>query len=213
MGSIQGATPTRPTIIHLSTQLALASLHPLANSLLTTLNPASLEIIASYHAPSYIHSSASASASSSATPALLHLSTSPAAPITRLASASLILPFSPPNLLHGLAPALLTLASLHLPGPDQSSSLLLLPSSALPQPLNPPFPLAAPGQAEASEAFRDLGSVGGLWQQGVPALARVAAELGWDRWWTAKGKGGDGFAWLDGQRKARRKDYQSSMYM
>lgn len=195
--------------MYLSPQLELASVYPLAESILHALKPASVTIISSYHLASYINPSSTRSASAP----ILHLSTSPSSAIECLVKGSTILPFSPPNILHGLSSALLTVAALQHPGPEQSSTLLLFPSTSLPQPLNPPFPLSAPGEAESSDAFRDLGNAGGLWSAGLETVSKVAKELEWNRWWSARERGGKGFEWLDAQRKARRNEYSSSMYM
>lgn len=189
------------TLVFLSAELPLASLYPLASTLLSALAPGTTTILSSYHLPSYIFDSRPASAP------ILYLRSQPSPSLTSLATSGDLTPYQPPNLLHGLASLLLTLSSLA----KTPSTLILLPSTAIPAPLNGPF------ISTSSQAFYDAGPTslsdpGGLYRELQGKLGRVAVGLGWT-WWSPKETKGDGFAWLDSQRKQRRKDEFNSMYM
>lgn len=218
-------------LVFLSTALPLASLHPLASKIYDVLQPVSSTIVAAYHLPSYIPP-ADAPSSSSA-PLLFLASPSPAAPLSKLKSEGSLHPFNPPNLLHGLPSALLTVSVLS--SASKSSTLLLLPTTAPPQPLNGPFSPVSPITASAGASLYDAGGPTGLGdpsalfrelagtgrRRGSAAadagarrapLQAVKEALGWN-WWDPTKQGGQGFAWLEKRRKERRREELSSMYM
>lgn len=183
----------------LSTALPLAALHPLAATVLQALTARSVTILASYHSPSYLTSTPLPTAP------ILYLRSSASAPLAALSAAGVVRPFAPPNLVHGLPAALLTLAALA----ETPTALLLVPTVAAPQPLNGPFSPTTTwtgrntaGGPDPDGAFSELRA---------PLLALKDA-LGWS-WWSPAERSGDGFAWLEAQRKARRQDQMSSMYM
>lgn len=194
--SVQGVT-----LVFLSAELPLASLHPLASTLLSTLAPRSTTIISSYHLPSYIFDSRPASSP------ILYLRSRSSPALEALKASGDLLPYSPPNLLHGLASLLLTLSSLaQLP-----STMILLPSTAIPAPLNGPF------TSTSSQAFYDAGPTSlsdpvGLYRELAGKLGRVSQQLGWS-WWDGREAKGHGFSWLEKARKQRKKEEISSMYM
>lgn len=190
------------TLVFLSAELPLASLHPLASTLLSALAPSTTTIISSYHLPTYIFESRPAS------PPIFYLRSQPTAALTSLVSEGSLTPYQPPNLLHGLASSLLTNSSLS----QIPSTLILLPSTAIPAPLNGPF------TSTSSQSFYDAGPTslsdpGGMYRELVGGkLSAVAKALGWT-WWSPKESKGDGFGWLAAVRKQRRKEEISSMYM
>ncbi|GAA6062343.1 hypothetical protein JCM10212_005685 [Sporobolomyces blumeae] len=233
-GAMHGAGET--TLVYLSTSIQLASLYPLASFLLSTLAPALSTIVASYHLPSYIlpsSSNESPSAFSARLPLLTLSSTSPtsssSSPFASLASSSLVEPYLPPNLLHGLPSTLLMLSSL-LPN-QPPTALLLVPTTTLPQPLNGPFSLSSPltqtvgttlydaggpvGLSDPGSIFRQLAIPPQAGRRGQPKLAEVKERLGWSWWKPQAGRTlpGNGFAWLERERKTRRKEQVSSMFM
>lgn len=203
-GSIAAATATTPTFVFLSPSLPLASLHPLASTLLATLAPTSTHILASYHLPSYVISPRPAS------PPLLYLRSQATPSLTSLSAAGVITPYSPPNLLHGLPSLLLTLSALS----TVPSTLVLLPTTAPPASLNGPFAVSS----IVTNTFYDAGGPtslsdpGGLYREISGKVQSLANELGWD-WWVARDGSGKGFDWLDKQRTIKRKENVSSMYM
>ncbi|BGP37882.1 hypothetical protein JCM10450v2_001818 [Rhodotorula kratochvilovae] len=217
----------QPTLIFLSTALPLASLHPLASTLLDTLKPSATTIVSSYHLPSYIPPSSDAPSTSSA-PILTLSSPSPSPAVAQLRSSGALAPFTTPNLHHGLASSLLTLS--HLSPSISSSSLLLLPTTTPPQPLNGPFSLASPitatvgsagtlydaggptGLSDPGALFRELAGVGGARSRRAAPLREIKDALGWE-WWTPERQGGKGFEWLERQRRERRREQAGSMYM
>ncbi|GAA5868731.1 hypothetical protein JCM1840_004373 [Sporobolomyces johnsonii] len=221
-GAIYQPSPG-PTLVFLSTALPLASLHPLASFLLDTLAPSHSTILASYHLPSYIPPTSTQSLEPASRLPILYLSSpSPSSSIAQLRTSSILEPFTPPNLLHGLPSILLMLSALR---PSASSTLLLLPTTTLPQPLNGPFSLLSPvtqppsttlydaggptGLGDPSGIFRELAAGG---RSGRGKLQAVKDALGWS-WWTPEDKAGRGFDWLEKQRRARRRDEASSMFM
>ncbi|GAA6020108.1 hypothetical protein JCM11491_006400 [Sporobolomyces phaffii] len=225
----------RATLVFLSSSIPLAFLHPLAEFLLETLAPTFSTIVGSYHLPSYINPSSTESptAFKSRLPILFLASPSSspsASPLASLRANGTIEPYTPPNLLHGLAASLLTLSSLVLPA--LPTTLLLLPTSTPPQPLNGPFsPLSPVTQPRVVTLF-DAGGPTGLSDPtaqfrhlAADKLPRIKAALEWDWWTLPASKPGDrstgkeqvtagrGFEWLETARKARRKEETSSMFM
>lgn len=204
LASIYPGTATSPTLVFLSPSLPLASLHPLASTLLSSLSPTSITIISSYHFPSYITSTPSPS------PPFLYLRSQATAALNNLSSAGILTPYSPPNLLHGLSPLLLTLSAIS----SIPSALVLLPTTAVPAPLNGPFPTSS----TVTNTFYDAGGPTGLSDPGrmfkevQGKLVQVAEGLGWS-WWSAKGNQGKGFAWLEQSRAHKRTENAGSMYM
>ncbi|GAA5822969.1 hypothetical protein JCM11251_004440 [Rhodosporidiobolus azoricus] len=207
------------TLVFLSYAIRLAALHPLVSTLLSTLEPSSSTILASYHLSSYIPPSEKAP--DSAAPLLYLSSPSPSATLSDLQNSSVLFPFTPPNLLHGLPSLLLMLSSL-LPS-CTSSTLLLLPTTTPPQPLNGPFsPLSPITHGMGATTIYDAGGPTGLGDPGAlfrevatglrAPLREVKNRLGWD-WWTPEGKGGTGLEWLEKQRRERRREEVGSMYM
>ncbi|GEM09592.1 hypothetical protein Rt10032_c08g3609 [Rhodotorula toruloides] len=217
-------------LVFLSTALPLASLHPLASKIFDAMQPARSTILASYHLPSYIPPADAPSASSA--PLLFLASPSPAASISKLRLEGLLRLFNPPNLLHGLPSALLTISVLS--SASKSSTLLLLPTTAPHQPLNGPFSPVSPIKASAGASLYDSGGPTGL---GDPSalfrelagtgrrvsaaagagaikapLQAVKQALGWN-WWDPTKQDGQGFAWLEKRRKELRREELSSMYM
>ncbi|GAA5904844.1 uncharacterized protein JCM6883_004881 [Sporobolomyces salmoneus] len=227
------ATEGRVTVVFLATSIQLAYLHPLAEFLLETLAPSSSTILASYHLPSYIPPStprASSTAFSSRLP-ILYLSSpnpSPSSPVASLRSSSTIEPYLPPNLLHGLPSSLLIVSS--IVSPSSPTTLLLLPTSTPPTPLNGPFSLLSPVTQPSVTTLYDAGGPVGLSDPSAQfrqlcreKLVKIKQALGWD-WWSApnvvearSGRtatvAGKGFEWLEKSRKARRKEETSSMFM
>ncbi|GAA6051867.1 hypothetical protein JCM3770_005508 [Rhodotorula araucariae] len=216
----------QPTLVLLSTALPLASLHPLASTLLDSLKPTTTTIVSSYHLPSYIPPSSDAPPTSTA-PILTLSSPSPSPALTQLRSSGAVAPFTTPNLHHGLASSLLTLS--HVTPSISGSTLLLLPTTTPPQPLNGPFSLVSPitasvgsagtlydaggptGLSDPGALFRELAGLGARSSRAAP-LRQVQAALGWG-WWTPDRQGGKGFEWLERQRRARRREQAGSMYM
>lgn len=206
----------------------------LASQLFERLQPSQVTVVASYHLPSYIPPGPS---STPTAPVLYLASPSPSPAVTKLDSQGAIQPFTPPNLLHGLAAALIAVACLSS-SVAHPSTLLLLPTTAAPAPLNGPFPPTSPittgaaagggsmydaggptGLGEPSALFRELAGgggssrpVGGSRAAATAPLQAVKEVLGWD-WWNPARAGGRGFEWLERQRKERRRNELSSMYM
>ena len=233
-GLIARATePASCTLVFLSTALPLAALYPLAARVLELLQPNKVTVIASYHLPSYIPPSATTPTPplAIAPPVLYLASPSPSPTVAKLASNGSVQAFTPPNLLHGLPAALMTLSSTTLAAAaDSDSTLWLLPTTTPPPPLNGPFPPTSPivnhggsasstmydaggptGLGEPNALFRQVaGSSGGRGARG-PLLAIKELES-WN-WWDPSSHGGQGFAWLERQRRQRRKSELSSMYM
>ncbi|GAA5948407.1 hypothetical protein JCM21900_002701 [Sporobolomyces salmonicolor] len=215
-----------PTLVFLSTALPLASLHPLASFLLDTLTPSHSTILSSYYLPSYNPPTITQPLEPASRLPILYLSSpspSPSSSITQLRNSSILEPFTPPNLLHGLPSILLMLSALR---PSASSTLLLLPTTTIPQPLNGPFSLLSPVTQPSSTTLYDaggptgLGDSGGIFRElaadgrlGRGKLQAIKDALGWS-WWNPEEKaGGRGFDWLETQRRARRRDEASSMFM
>ncbi|GAA5885308.1 hypothetical protein JCM6882_009562 [Rhodosporidiobolus microsporus] len=218
VGSIRPSSSSQ-TLVFLSTAIPLASLHPLVSALLAALEPSNSTILASYHLPSYIPPSENAP--QSAAPVLYLASPSPSSTISQLETAGAVAPFNPPNLLHGLPSLLLMLSSLlHT---CTSSTLLLLPTTTSPQPLNGPFsPLSPITHGTGATTIYDAGGPTGLGDPGAlfrevasgprAPMGEVKKLLGWD-WWTPEAKGGKAFEWLEKQRRDRRREEVGSMYM
>lgn len=169
----------------------------------TALAPSATTTIASYHLPSYVVDTVPT------TPPVLFLRSQPTPQLMKLQNDGDLAPFRPPNLLHGLPSMLLTLSTLA----SFPSLLVLLPTLAQPQPLNGPF------TTTSSNLFYDAGPTGlsnpnDVYNEIRPRLGRIANALGWS-WWRAAESNGQGFAWLEQQRKHRRKEEMrsSSMYM
>ncbi|GAA6042761.1 hypothetical protein JCM8097_007463 [Rhodosporidiobolus ruineniae] len=217
VGSIQ-PSQSGATLVFLSTALPLASLHPLASTLLSALEPSSSTILASYHLPSYIPPSEDAP--TSAAPLLYLTAPSPSSAIAQLSSRQALSPFTPPNLHHGLSSLLLMLSS--LARACKSSTLLLLPTTTPPQPLNGPFsPLSPITHNPGAASIYDAGGPTGLSDPGAlfrelagprGPLRAVKDGLSWG-WWNPEKRGGEGFVWLEKQRRDRRREEVGSMYM
>ncbi|GAA5848426.1 hypothetical protein JCM8547_004511 [Rhodosporidiobolus lusitaniae] len=221
VGSIY-PSQTGATLVFLSIAVPLASLHPLASTLLSTLSPSTSTIIASYHLPSYIPPNDNEDSTPTSPAPLLFLSSSskPSA-VSSLASSRIISPFTPPNLLHGLPSQLLILSALLTP--SSPTTLLLLPTTTPPSPLNGPFPLLSPitSSSGSGTSIYDAGGPTGLSDPGAlfrelagptGPLGKVKESLGWS-WWDAQGRGGKAFDWLEKQRRDRRREEVGSMYM
>ncbi|KAI5479607.1 hypothetical protein MNV49_003344 [Pseudohyphozyma bogoriensis] len=172
------------TLVFLTSDLVLASLHPLASSLLTSLKPSSTSIIAPFYLPNYLPP----------TPAKLFSIGDAPSSISHL-----VTPYAPPNLLHGLAASLLTNSSLL--STSTSSFLLLVPSITAPPPLNGPFSTSTLAEP-----------LGGVWGEVRVSFGAVAQALGWS-WWSGKEVKGKGFQWAVKERKERRREEIGSMYM
>lgn len=217
------------TLVFLSTALPLAALYPLAARVLELLRPNKVTVIASYHLPSYIPPSATPTPPLAIAPPVLYLaSPSPSPTVAKLASNGSVQPFKPPNLLHGLPAALMTLSSTTNLAAAANSTLWLLPTTTTPPPLNGPFPPTSPitNHGGSASSMYDAGGPTGL---GEPnALFRQVAgsssaggghplqaikELESWSWWDPSGHGGQGFGWLERQRKQKRRSELSSMYM
>jgi hypothetical protein len=206
------------TLVFLTTALPLAALHPLAATLLPALGPSSSTILASYHLPSYIPPSDSPSSSAAS---LLYLSSpSPSSSISSLQQAGVVTPFTPPNLLHGLPSILLMLSALQ-PSATGGSTLLILPTTTTPQPLNGPFSPLSPISQGGGMSIYDAGGPTGLGDPGAlfrelagprGPLRKVKESLGWG-WWDAETRGGNAFEWLEKSRRDRRREEVGSMYM
>ncbi|GAA5938759.1 hypothetical protein JCM3775_001983 [Rhodotorula graminis] len=221
-----------PTLVFLTTALPLASLHPLASTLLEALQPTVVTIVSSYHLGSYIPPVKRVDPSSASSAPILSLaSPSPSPAVIQLRSTGALSPFTTPNLHHGLGSSLLTLS--HLSPSTTSTTLLLLPTTTPPQPLNGPFSLASPvgmtsgsagtlydagGPTSLSDPgalFRELVGLGGPRRTAAApsaALREVKAALGWD-WWSPERQGGTAFEWLERQRRDKRREQAGSMYM
>lgn len=195
--------PTQTTLVFLSQELKLVNLFPLASALMKELAPTRTTTITSYHLPSYLtdveHS----------TPPILYLESQPSAEVKNLVDSGNLTAYTPPNLLHGLASMLVTLSTLS----GVPSLLLLLPSLAPPHPLNGPWPTTS------SSDFYDAGPTGlsnpnEILREVQGKLRQVASTLSWT-WWRSDQAGGNGFAWLEQERKQRRKQEMRnySMYM
>lgn len=229
----------RRVLVFLSTALPLAALHPLAAHVLELLQPSLVVVLASYHLPSYIPATSPSPSSSAAAPPVLYLaSPGPSPTVEQLVSGGTLQPFTPPNLLHGLAAALLALSSLADSVSD--STLLLLPTTTPPPPWNGPFPPTSPITSSNGTSMYDAGGptnlgepdalfrevAGGRASAGAgaagygtnrksappPPLLAIKEALGWS-WWDPARRGGTGFAWLEKQRKQRRRSELSSMFM
>ena len=183
----------------LSSAIKLAALHPLVSTVLNALAARSATIVSSYHSPSYLTKVPFPSSP------ILYLQSSPSAPLALLKAAGVVHLFSPPNLVHGLAASLLTLSALS----DTPTTLLLVPTTAAPQPLNGPF---SPTTTWSSRNTAGGPDPDGAYSELKRPLLQVKEALGWT-WWTPAAVKGDGFAWLDADRKARRREQQSGMYM
>lgn len=227
-GLIVPARANAPTLVFLSTALPLATLNPLSAKLLEALKPPTSIIVSTYHLPSWIP--ASNDPSSSNAPVLYLSSASPPPAVAQLRSHGAVQPFSPPNLHHGLGASLLTLSALSTSA--ASSTLLLLPTTTPPQPLNGPFAPLSPivsagvgsagtlydaggptGLSDPGALFRSLAGIGSKRAApGAAPLRAVKDALAWD-WWAPEKQGGKGFEWLERQRKERRREAASSMYM
>lgn len=195
-----------------------------------------MTIVSSYHLASYIPPSQSA-ASTSTAPILSLSSPFPSPAVTQLRSTGSLQPFTTPNLHHGLASSLLALS--HLSPSTSSATLLLLPTTTPPQPLNGPFSLASPvsaaggsagtlydaggptGMSDPGALFRELAGIAGRAGARPASTARtrragplrqVKAALAWE-WWNPDGQGGKGFEWLERQRRDKRREQAGSMYM
>ncbi|GJN88629.1 hypothetical protein Rhopal_001595-T1 [Rhodotorula paludigena] len=227
-GLIVPARVNAPTLVLLSAALPLATLHPLSAKLLEALKPATSISVSTYHLPSWIP--ASNDPSSSTAPILYLSSASPSPAVAQLRSHGAVQPFSPPNLHHGLGASLLTLSALSTSA--ASSTLFLLPTTTPPQPLNGPFAPLSPivsagvgsagtlydaggptGLSDPGALFRSLAGIGSKRAApGAAPLRAVKDALAWD-WWVPGRQGGKGFEWLERQRKERRREAASSMYM
>ncbi|KAL8286331.1 hypothetical protein RQP46_004819 [Phenoliferia psychrophenolica] len=197
--SVRSSSSNGPTMVFLSSAIQLAALHPLVSTLLAALAARSATIISSYHSPSYLVKTPFASSP------ILYLASAPSAQLAALKAARVLHPFSPPNLIHGLAASLLTLASLaNIP-----ATLLLIPTTAAPQPLNGPF---APTKTWSGRNTAGGPDPDGAFSELKEPLVKLKETLGWT-WWTPAETQGDGFAWLEVSRKARRREEQSNMYM
>ncbi|GAA5868946.1 hypothetical protein JCM3774_006800 [Rhodotorula dairenensis] len=232
-GLITAASDDRRVLVFLSTALPLAALSPLAACVLELLEPTTVTVLASYHLPSYIPPT-TPTAAAAAPPVLYLASPAPSPAVSHLVSSGALQHFTPPNLLHGLAAAVLTLST--LADSVSNSTLLLLPTTTPPPPWNGPFPPTSPiptttGGGSTSSMYdaggpTGLGEPGALFREVAGAAASrgvatsrkaaplraVKEALGWN-WWDPAGRGGLGFAWLEQQRKQRRRTELSSMYM
>lgn len=193
-------TLSTATLVFLSIALPLVSLHPLASTLLSALAPTSSTILASYHLPSYI--------SSSPDPHLLYLRSTPTDALSSLVSSGTLHPYAPPNLLHGLPSSLLALSTLA----GIPSTLILLPTTSVPQPLNGPWSIAGTNTAYDAGGPTELSEVGQTFREVKREVHKVAKELEWSWWSPSEGKG-KGFAWLEKKRKDKRREDVGSMYM
>ncbi|SCZ95937.1 BZ3500_MvSof-1268-A1-R1_Chr8-1g09895 [Microbotryum saponariae] len=193
------------TVVFTSIALPLVSLYPFAHALLSKLSPTSTTIVAPYHSPSYIAEQPPAS------PLIRYLSSPTPNSLLTLEQAGHLSPFSPPNLLHGLAPLLLTLSTLS----EIEASLILLPSIASPTSLNGPFL----GPSSWSNTIYDAGGPTSLSDsRGVYAdvqgsLKAVGKGLGWDEWYDAKKRDGKSSDWIERSRREKRREQAGSMYM
>ncbi|SGY40307.1 BQ5605_C003g02350 [Microbotryum silenes-dioicae] len=194
------------TVVFTSIALPLVSLYPFVHALLSKLSPTSTTIVAPYHSPSYIAEQPSAS------PLIRYLSSSPTPnSLLTLERAGHLSSFSPPNLLHGLAPLLLTLSTLS----EIEASLILLPSIASPTSLNGPFL----GPSSWSNTIYDAGGPTslsdsrGVYGDVQASLKAVGKGLGWDEWYDAKKRDGKGSDWIERSRREKRREQAGSMYM
>ncbi|GAA5883306.1 hypothetical protein JCM16303_006679 [Sporobolomyces ruberrimus] len=223
-------TEGRATLVFLSTSIQLSHLHPIASYLIETLSPSSCDIIASYHLPSYIPSSDSDSPSSFSSRLPILCLSSPSAPtnpaLASLRSSKLVEPYEPPNLLHGLPSSLLIVASLFSPAPP--ATLVLIPTTTPPRPLNGPFSHLSPVTQPSVTTLYDAGGPVGLSDPAAQfrllardKIAKIKDALEWD-WWNVPeetsgrktvGIAGKGFEWLEKERKLRKKEETSSMFM
>ncbi|POY74326.1 hypothetical protein BMF94_2520 [Rhodotorula taiwanensis] len=231
-GLIQPSADSTTSLVFLSTALPLAALYPLAVRVLELLQPATVTVIASYHLPSYIPP---APVTSPIPPILYLAPPAPPPAIEKLAKAGAIQPFTPPNLLHGLAAALISVSSIS--AVSESTLLLLVPTTTTPPPLNGPFPPTSPISTSGGASMYDaggptgLGDPGALFRElagggatrrhpgvraptGTAPLQTIKDALEWT-WWdpVANAGSGKGFEWLERQRKERRRSEMSSMFM
>ncbi|KAK4705442.1 hypothetical protein P7C70_g756, partial [Phenoliferia sp. Uapishka_3] len=204
--TIRTSSGSAATVVFISSALPLASLYPLVSTILAALSPRSATIIASYHSPSYLTATPFSSAP------ILYLRSTPSDALASLKSSGIIHPFSPPNLIHGLAASLLTLSALS----EAPSTLILVPTVAAPQPLNGPFP-STTSWTNRNTAYDAGGPTGlsdpdGSYKELKGTLKTIKNALEWS-WWNPDEAKGNGFAWIEAQRKARRKAQTSGMYM
>ncbi|GAA6004568.1 hypothetical protein JCM10207_000939 [Rhodosporidiobolus poonsookiae] len=210
-------TASGATLVFLSSSILLAKLHPLVSTLLDNLKPSTSTVLASYHLPSYIPSTEQPP--SSPAPVLYLAAPSPSAAVSSLRDQRILSPFAPPNLLHGLASLIVMLSALS-PG-CSTTTALILPTTTPPQPLNGPFSPLSPITHGSAMTIYDAGGPTGLSDPGAlfrelaaprGPLRRVASEFGWG-WWSAEGRGGKAYEWLEKQRRDRRREEVGSMYM
>ncbi|SCV67042.1 BQ2448_5688 [Microbotryum intermedium] len=203
--SIHAISPA-VTVVFTSIAFPLVSLYPFAHALLSKLSPTSTTIVAPYHPPPYIADQPRAS------PLIRYLSSSPTpTSLSNLEQASHLSPYSPPNLLHGLAPLLLMLSTLS----DIEASLILLPSIASTMPLNGPFlgPSSWSNRIYDAGGPTSLSDSRGVYGDVQQSLRAVATGLMWDDWYDPKKRDGKGFDWIEKLRRDKRREQAGSMYM
>ena len=222
MGSIS-TTPTT-TLIFLSSTISLPSLHPLSVFLLHLLQPKTVTIINSYHYPSYIFPAPNVDnkkSSNQDSPPILFLRSYQSPSLTILADNHIIHPFSPPNLVHGIASALFTVSSLPTPvkPTPPPTLLLLLPSTNPAPPINPTSIHLATHDAITSTHSSLNGGAGEeseLFQSLKETIKVIQAEFRWVWWDAEKSDGIVGFEFVERARKENLKNVHENsggMYM
>lgn len=225
MGSLQvGSISTTPTttIIFLSSTIPLSSLHPLSAFLFHLLQPKTVTIINAYHYPSYIFpSTPNDENKGNSTPPVLFLRSYQSPSLSILADEKIIVPFSPPNLVHGIASALFTVSSLPTPikPTPPPTLLLLLPSINPAPPINPTSIHLATHDAITSTHSSLNGGAGEeaeLFQATKAMLLVIQKEFRWVWWDAEKSDGIVGFEFVERARKESRRNIQENsggMYM
>lgn len=203
-------TTPRTTLIFLTPTVPLAAQNGLCAFLFHLLQATTVTIISDYSFPAYLPPTPLAS---DAPPAILFLASYTSPSLTLLKEH--LTPHSPPNLVHSLPAALLSVASLPtLIRPSAPPALLvLLPSSLTPAPLNPSLqtPYISIANRTLSTSYDHGGPVAlaspeALFNAVRKGLAEIGKELRWF-WWDANRKDGVvGYQWVERERAQSRKE-------
>lgn len=208
LGELHPATSDTPALALVTAQVPLASSWAVSHALISHASYTSVTVIASYSPAAYLSSASQAGDDDSAW--RVRVIENDALKSARTSLQGTAPTFEEPNLLHGLAAAVLVSATMA----QVPARALMLPSRAQSGPLPAASLNALPGDVVCLADEEDEDDEREVARQ----VATIAHQLGWQDWCASQDKKGSrqqrqGFGWLDKLRRQSQVSRASSMYM